>query len=322
MFYSIRHDTRFRYSAPITESVMEARMQPRSEGIQRCLSFELSVSPSARTSSYRDHSGNMVHHFTIPSAHTALTVTAKAMVEMKPALALPDTLNTDAWQELDRTVATGDFWEVLMPSRFARPTEPLRAFAQELKLQRRADPLRLLRELNIAMYDAFDYVPKSTKVDSPIDDALQNRKGVCQDFAHIMTALVREVRIPCRYVSGYLLHRAEDHDRSSDGATHAWVEAFLPPLGWIGFDPTNNLIAGERHIRVAIGRDYADVPPTRGVFKGESVAESELGVAVKVSPTDAPLPDIPEEEPTTFFNAQHRRELPTEADYQQQQQQQ
>ncbi len=321
MFYSIRHDTRFRYSKPITESVMEARMQPRSEGNQRCLSFELSVSPHARISSYRDYSDNVVHHFTIPSMHTALTVTARAMVEMKPPSALPDALDADAWAELDRIVAAGDYWELLMPSRFARPTEPLRAFASELKLQRRADPLTLLRELNAAVYDAFDYVPKSTKVDSPIDEALEQRKGVCQDFTHIMTALVREVKIPCRYVSGYLIHRAEDHDRSSDGATHAWVEVFLPRVGWVGFDPTNNLIAGERHMRVAIGRDYADVPPTRGVFKGESVAETELSVGVNVAPTDGPLPEIPEEEPTTFFSEQQRLEQAAEVDHQQQQQQ-
>src|SRR4030095_5760980 len=94
---------------------------------------------------------------------------------------------------------------------------------------------------------------------------------------------------PCRYVSGYLFHRAEDHDRSAADATHAWVEARLPELGWIGFDPTNALVAGERHIRVAIGRDYSDVPPTRGVFKGED--NTELSVAVQVAPADEPMPD-------------------------------
>src|SRR5260370_971135 len=118
---------------------------------------------------------------------------------------------------------------------------------------------------------------------------LKERRGVCQDFAHIMTTLVRELRIACRYVSGYLFHRAEDQDRSAADATHAWVEALLPGLGWVGFDPTNNLVAGERHIRVAIGRDYGDVPPTRGVFKGE--AKSELSVAVQVSPSSGPLPE-------------------------------
>lgn len=104
-----------------------------------------------------------------------------------------------------------------------------------------------------------------------------------------MIALVRTLRIPCRYVSGYLHRRTQDHDRSSDGATHAWVEALLPHLSWVGFDPTNNLVAGDRHIRTAIGRDYADVPPTKGVFRGETA--SELSVAVRVTASDT-APEI------------------------------
>ena len=135
----------------------------------------------------------------------------------------------------------------------------------------------------------FEYKPRSTRVDSPIDEALEARRGVCQDFAHIFIALARPLGIPTRYVSGYLYRDAASHDRSTDGATHAWVEAFLPEIGWIGFDPTNNLIAQDRHIRVAVGRDYADVPPTRGVYKGVTAVRSELGVAVQVGPAPSPL---------------------------------
>lgn len=123
---------------------------------------------------------------------------------------------------------------------------------------------------------------RTTRVDSPIDDALQARRGVCQDFAHILIALIRRLGVPCRYVSGYLFRNEDLSVRSADGATHAWVETLLPDLGWIGFDPTNNLIADNRHIRVAIGRDYADVPPTRGVFKGAAASRSEVAVAVAV----------------------------------------
>jgi transglutaminase-like putative cysteine protease len=178
----------------------------------------------------------------------------------------------------------GDYWEMLTPSHFAQPTDLLNALAAELRLGRLGETLTTLRNLNIALHDAFDYEPAGTEVDSPIDLALQKGQGVCQDFAHIMTVLVRQLGIPCRYVSGYLFHRQEDHDRSAVDATHAWVEALLPELGWVGFDPTNNLIVSDRHIRVAIGRDYADVPPTRGVFKDE--ARSELNVAVQVLPAE------------------------------------
>ena len=131
-----------------------------------------------------------------------------------------------------------------------------------------------------------------------------------------MIALARHLRVPCRYVSGYLFHRVEYNDRSAQDATHAWVEALLPELGWVGFDPTNNLLAGQRHIRVAVGRDYADVPPTRGVFKG--AAESELSVAVQVKPAEEP----DSEEALRLIATLNR---PPEADHtaeQQQQQQQ
>jgi transglutaminase-like putative cysteine protease len=181
---------------------------------------------------------------------------------------------------------------MLLPSQFAHSSEALTQLAAELKCERRRSPLELLTELNEGIYHAFDYVPNSTQVDSPIDEALRTRQGVCQDFAHIMIALVRPLHIPCRYVSGYLFHRKaehDDHDRSLEGASHAWVEALIPRFGWMAFDPTNNLMGADRHIRVAIGRDYADVPPTRGVYKGE--AESALSVAVTVSPADAKLPE-------------------------------
>jgi len=162
----------------------------------------------------------------------------------------------------------------------------LEDLAEKLDVRRRDDPLMVLHQLNQQIYEYFDYKPKSTKVDSPIDLALENKAGVCQDFAHIMIALVRsKLRIPCRYVSGYLYHGERDHDRSLHSATHAWIEAFLPQLGWVGFDPTNWLVVRDRHIRTAIGRDYADVPPTRGMFRGR--AASDLTVAVRVTPSEA-----------------------------------
>jgi transglutaminase-like putative cysteine protease len=291
MIYSIRHTTIFRYTAAVRESVMEVRMQPRSEATQRCLSFHLDVNPPAYITQYRDFTGNTVHHFDIAGSHTEVRVTAQSTVQVQAAPA-PRLSEAGDWADLDALTAGDDYWEMLLPSQFAHSNEALEELAKELKCERRGSPLELLTELNEGIYGLFAYVPNSTKVDSPIEEALLTRQGVCQDFAHIMIALARPLRIPCRYVSGYLFHReAEDgpRDRSLEGASHAWVEALVPRLGWIAFDPTNNLIGGDRHIRVAIGRDYADVPPTRGVYKGE--AHSELSVAVTVSPSDAPPPE-------------------------------
>jgi transglutaminase-like putative cysteine protease len=324
MFYSIRHLTKFRYSSAVSESLMEVRMNPRSEGLQRCLSFNLSVTPRARVQQYRDYLGNVIHHFDVPSPHRHLTVIAEAMVDVTPQDALPACLDAGSWDRLDAEVAERDFWEMLTPSRFAHWTESLAAFAAELKLPsreeaRRTDPLKLLLELNSAIYRAIEYVPKSTRVDSPADDALRNRQGVCQDYSHIAIALVRQLGIPCRYVSGYLFHRAGVKTRSTEGATHAWVEAYLPQLGWTGFDPTNDTIAGETHVRTAVGRDYADVPPTRGVFKGD--AASELTVAVRVAPSDKPPPPEAEMAPEDWSEV-IPPETAEEADAAAQQQQQ
>ena len=287
MLYSIRHLTKFLYSAPVSESMMETRMHPRSDANQRCLTFHLSVSPRCRVFSYRDHLANNVHHFDIPGQHRQLVIVAESLVEVQSQPDLPSFLAPDAWSDLDAIVSAGDYWEFLFPSEFCAPTPRLDQLAADLDVRRRDDPLMLLHELNERIFRYFDYVPRSTKVDSPIDHALETRKGVCQDFAHIMITLIRtKLRIPCRYVSGYLAHRTTDAetDRSRASATHAWVEVLMPHFGWVGFDPTNWLIAGERHIRTAIGRDYADVPPTHGMFRGR--ATSELTVAVRVTPTE------------------------------------
>jgi len=284
MRYTIRHVTRFTYDHPITESVMEARMQPRNDGTQRCLRFGLSTTPASRVMVYQDHDGNIVHHFNIPGRHSRLAITAEALVDCEPPPAVPERCERESWASLDAVAHSGEFWEYLAPSTFAQPTPLLREFARAINLTRDEDPLTALRAAAAEVYTRLEYAPLSTRVDSPIDDALASKRGVCQDFAHIFISLARQIGVPCRYVSGYLFHRQDVHDRSPDGATHAWAEAYLPECGWVGIDPTNNILAGDRHVRVAIGRDYADVPPTRGVYKGSTVVSSELAVSVRVGP--------------------------------------
>ena len=325
-FYSIRHLTRFRYKEPVSESIMEVRMHPRSDHTQHCLSFSLSVSPRCRVFSYRDHYGNNVHHFDIPGEHDQLVIVAESLVEQHIPMDVPAFLAPDAWQALDVLVTEGDYAEMLLPSTFVQLTPALLELANKLNVVRRDDPLMLVHELNKSLYEYFDYAPRSTRVDSPIDEAIASRQGVCQDFAHTMIALLRHVGIPARYVSGYLYRGREDHDRSLPDASHAWVEVLLPHLGWIGMDPTNDLIAYNRHIRTAVGRDYADVPPTHGVYRGNT--ESELYVAVHVEgsmeppPMDRKLP-IPEDWSVLVERAQQPPERdPSMMEIQQMQQQQ
>jgi transglutaminase-like putative cysteine protease len=319
MFYAIRHVTRYRYSRPVSQSIMEVRMHPRTENSQRCFTFQLSVNPRARIFAFVDYLGNQVHHFDLPAHHRELTIVADALVNLDAPDPVPDALPYESWNELTQMIQDGDHWPMLMPSMYARPCPLLDDLTRELGIDdvRGRDPLTLVNEVAAAINGAFDYVKKTTTVNSPIEVSLSARQGVCQDFSHIMIAAVRALRIPCRYVSGYLFHDELHHDRSAEGATHAWVEALLPGLGWIGFDPTNGGMAGGRHIRTAVGRDYADVPPTIGTMKGR--AETELQVRVCVVPSQSLLPPdddfAADEEWSLFFETDEQALL-----YQQEQQ--
>jgi transglutaminase-like putative cysteine protease len=287
MFYSIRHITRFRYSSPVHESVMELRMQPRSETGQTLRNFQIATNPRAQLYAYTDHFGNAVYHFNVLRQHSELRIETISVVEVKEQEPLPAATDTLEWQRYNSFNLSSEHYDLLEDSEFAKRSPELKRFMSMRNLESpRGDPLTALKYLNSVIYDSFEYEAGVTQVHSPIDQALDAGRGVCQDFAHIMIAIARHWGVPSRYVSGYLYHRRQDKDRSSPDATHAWMEAYLPSLGWVGFDPTNNIVVADRHVRVAVGRDYADVPPTRGTFKGD--VESELGVAVRVEPTSAP----------------------------------
>jgi transglutaminase-like putative cysteine protease len=283
MLLEIRHVTQYQYAAPVRESVMELWMQPQKSARQRLVSFDLELDPPAQLFSYADSFGNAVYHFDVPQPHDRLTITARSAVETSAPTGLPETLDMGEWDRLRSDFVQGEHFDYLRPHGFARETEALQAFEAEhqLDLLRQRDPLTAVRELSKIIYGAFGYEAGVTRADSPIDDVLKARAGVCQDFAHVMLAICRSWGLPARYVSGYLFTDRKGGDRSDPDATHAWVEVFLPSTRWIGFDPTNNTEAGERHIACAVGRDYSDVPPSRGVYKGQADSELSVGVSVR-----------------------------------------
>jgi transglutaminase-like putative cysteine protease len=283
MLLEIRHVTEYHYAGPVRESVMELWMQPQKGGAQRLVSFELDVDPPARLFSYADSFGNAVYHFDVPQPHRTLRIEARAAVETDPRVDLPAAMDYGEWDRLRSGFVQSETFEFLQPHGYAVETPALHAFTEKrgINALRRHDPLTALIKLNEAIYSAFDYVPGITEADSPIDLALESGKGVCQDFSHVMLAICRSWGLPARYVSGYLFTDRSEGDRSDPDATHAWVEVFLPSLRWVGFDPTNNMLAGERHVAVAIGRDYGDVPPSRGVYKGEEDSQLVVGVSVR-----------------------------------------
>ncbi len=324
MLLEIRHVTQYHYERPVRESLMELWMQPQKGARQRLVSFELDLDPAAQLFSYPDSFGNAVYHFDVPHPHDRLTIIARSAVETEHAVELPDRLDIGEWDRLRSEFVRGECFDFLRPHGFVQTTERLLAFIaqHDLEVLRRQDPLTALRRLNETLYQSFGYQPGVTDADSPIDLALEAGSGVCQDFAHIMLAICRSWGLPARYVSGYLFTDRDAGDRSDPDATHAWVEVFLPSLRWVGFDPTNNCLTGERHVAVAVGRDYADVTPSRGVYKGD--AESHLAVGVTVRRARAALaePEFLRLAKPASFGARRRGDAAAVHQDQQRQQQQ
>lgn len=324
MLLEIRHLTQYHYAEPIRESVMEVWMQPQKSVGQRLISFELDLNPTARLFSYPDPYGNAVYHFDVPQPHDRLDIVAHAAVETQPAAALPQALDSGEWDRLKSDFVRGEHMDFLRPHGFVQYTSALADFIarHDLEAVRRRDPLNAVLALSKTIHDNLDYQPGVTKADSQIDEALSQGRGVCQDFTHIMIAILRQWGIPARYVSGYLFTDRAAGDRSDPDSTHAWVEVFLPSLRWMAIDPTNNILGGERHVTVAQGRDYDDVPPSRGVYKGD--AESQLAVAVSVRRARAAMaePEFLRVSKPTFSAARRRTTGSWAQDRRQQQQQQ
>jgi transglutaminase-like putative cysteine protease len=314
MLFEIRHLTQYHYAEPVRASVMELWAQPQKSPRQRLISFELEIEPSAQLFSYVDAFGNAVYHFDVPQPHDRLAIESRAAVETEAPPPLPDQLDMGEWERMRSQFVLGECFDFLQPHGFAIHTPALAAFIEKHDLDRlrRVDPLTAVRTLCETVYAAFDYEAGVTAADSPIDEALAHGRGVCQDFAHIMIAICRSWGIPARYVSGYIFtDRSEAGDRSNPDATHAWVEVYLPSLRWVGFDPTNNVVAGERHIIVAVGRDYNDVPPSRGVFKGDAESELMVAVSVRRARAAAAEPEFMRMARPAFTNGSGRRRTPS-----------
>jgi transglutaminase-like putative cysteine protease len=292
MLLSITHTTDLSYSDYISESVMELRMAARQEQQQRRLSFALDIGPPTTVQSYFDWLGNSIHAFSINALHNRIQIIATSIVETDPRQnrleQFPDVWLRDA--DFDYTLC--DF---LLFGGAVVDTPNLRDLASQVFEQAsgKSNTVRLGTLVNGLLQlidEKFVYQKGVTSAASPITDILEHGRGVCQDFTHLMIGLARALKIPARYVSGYL-HPDRQRLRGYT-QTHAWVEIFFPSVGWIGVDPTNNCIVGENFVKVAIGRDFHDVTPNKGVYKGKgeetidaSVSSEEL---ISVPPELAP----------------------------------
>ncbi|MFH1497380.1 MAG: transglutaminase family protein [Verrucomicrobiota bacterium] len=286
MRFQIRHRTLYAYAGTASESFMEARLTPVTDNHQRLISRELVSRPDGKIHAYTDYFGNTVEALSIVHRHRSLLLESVSEVEtfdVPPPAAALDISISEA-RQIYRSERLKLF-EYLMPSPAIPMSEPVHRLAN--KLFKPAQPLgESLLRLNHWIKTTFTYKTGSTKIDTPVTTVLQQKAGVCQDFAQVMIAVLRSAEIPCRYVAGYI--ETESQRLASEAAraprligaseSHAWVEVFLPGGFWWPLDPTNDCVAGERHVRVASGRDYLDSTPTRGVFKGTHT--EKLSVAV------------------------------------------
>ena len=291
----IEHLSRFRYGEPARGGVMLLRLRPREGEGQRVRAFALDIEPAAVPVAFADSFGNPCHLFNVHREHREILVRSRLVVETtEPAPPAADGADgpggmeeAGGWEALAAEADRVRLWDCLNPSRFARPGPALDAFVAAHGIRRGAGPLATLRETASALHRAIRYESGSTRVDSPIEHVLESGRGVCQDYAHVMIAIARSWGIPSRYVSGYLHTEGVADAAAQAGASHAWAEFLLPRRGWTGIDPTNDMLADGRHVRVAVGRDYADVAPTRGaVFGGgEATLEVRVSVADAAGPT-------------------------------------
>ncbi|MBV9409139.1 MAG: transglutaminase family protein [Candidatus Eremiobacteraeota bacterium] len=278
MRYTIAHRTRYRYPVPVHESHTIAHLQPRSDLSQYCTRFELSVSPRARLYAYADRYGNDVHHFAVLPEHDTLEVVARSqVVVVRGAAAPPAALPREL---IDDDPALDELWDYVHESRYVRFCEELDALLSSIGIPARGDDaVTWFRTAAQAIHDGFVYESGTTSVHATVEESIALRRGVCQDFAHVLIALCRRAGIPARYVSGYI-HSGSGETLGAE-ASHAWAEAYLGPRGWIGIDPTNDTWIDEQFVRVATGRDYRDVAPVRGVYTGPSSSTMSVDVAVE-----------------------------------------
>lgn len=270
MRFHVTHVTRYTYSGPISETHMEVRLRPADEFGQRVEDFQLSVEPDSAVREYVDGFGNHVHYFDHMPAHELVQVTSRSLVET--GLAAERRPSDDEETPEDFLLFRPPVVDAPAVHRMARRHQPE-------ELGRAAMVEAALDELTVAISRDFEYRPETTTVTTAVDEVLRLRSGVCQDFAHLFLASARALSIPARYVSGYVY---SSPGGVMVGASHAWAEAWVPGRGWLGYDATHPVRAGEQHVRVAVGRDYRDAAPTRGVYVG--AARGQLQVRVEIAP--------------------------------------
>jgi transglutaminase-like putative cysteine protease len=276
MLLRIQHETKLTYSEPVTETVFEVRMAPPSDEDQTNLGYRLRITPSAPVTIYRDGFGNRVDLFNVLTPYRELVIRASAIVRVHRASSGASRLAELAWSSFCQETPALETIEYLQPSPLVPQCAALDQFVAGLA-PRDGSLLDVVQCVMDAVRSSLAYEKKVTTARTPVGEALRLGRGVCQDFAHLFLGACRSIGLPARYVSGYV-HQV------GEVATHAWCQIWSGKGAWIDLDPTRGACVGDDYVKIGIGRDYSDVPPNRGVWKGR--ADETIAVSVKVEPIE------------------------------------
>jgi transglutaminase-like putative cysteine protease len=275
MKLTVHHETSYAYPESVFNSVNEAWLRPLTDERQSCLSFRLTTRPASEPRPYTDYFGNTVYHFGIHEPHLSLSIVADAQV-------VTDPIDIAAALEADQTpvqriceMATDQWLDFLAPTPLTAAGPELRELAGEFNTHD-GTVSQLIRSIAQRIHERIVYNAGSTSVSTAAEESATMRSGVCQDYTHVFLSVCRLVGLPARYISGYLC----SDEAAASQASHAWPEVLMPEMGWIGLDVTNDCLVDDRYVRVAIGRDYADVPPIRGAFSGPRGSGPDIAVSV------------------------------------------
>ena len=277
--FKIHHVTKYTYNRPVIESVNQVRIYPVASPQQEILNHEITISDGPELFFFLDYWGNRCADFSIPEAHKELSIDSRLIVRTTGTDELP--VNTSTLADVQTAVETN--FQLL---ELSTPEEIKSTAAIQDIISTFAVPgstiIQLVQQCSDYIYQHFKYIKGITTIETTVDEILHHRSGVCQDFAHVLLQLLRTIGIPARYVSGYIC--PNKNGMRGEGATHAWVEAFVPHYGWMGIDPTNNIWVSNHHVKLAVGRNFNDCSPMKGTFKG--ISRQTLSVYVSVGYED------------------------------------
>lgn len=278
--FKIVHSTKYQYNWPIKESINEIRLFPYNFENQDVLKFELNITNNPNIDISQDLYGNRVGNFNTLEAHSEMAIETRMVVRVNHSLKIPEIDNTtiqDLAVEKDKSIS---LLRLTYPEDIEKQNKIV-SILNKIKYQDKP-VIEIARLCNQYIYSNFSYTKGITNIETTLDEVLQHKKGVCQDFALVLLQLLRTAGIPCRYVSGYVCPNKSG--LRGEGATHAWVEIYTPTQGWLGIDPTNNIWTMDNHIKLSVGRNFSDCTPVKGTFKG--LAKQKLSVSVSVEYED------------------------------------